>query len=165
MPHYLQFDSNMMNPSRIRRCMIEPEEIWSKNTKEKELSGNFVGLQKFATCKFRRLPAKFRNTAHLCVDCFLTHIFCGFIQVFPSCNFSSLAHFCNFLILHLYKLSLVCNQINFHSIHQSIKLGTKLPLLVGDFLSLSLIFLHFLGSKTPLDDDKSRDARLKPPHP
>ena len=31
-----------------------------------------------------------------------------------------------------------------------------------DFLSLSFIFLHFLGSQTLLDDDKSRDARLKP---
>ena len=76
------------------------------------------------------------------------------------------AHFCNFLSTeHLYKLSLACKSINFHSINQSIKLGTKLPLLVSDFLSLSLMFLHFLGSQTPLDDDKSRDARLNPPHP
>ena len=63
-----------MNPSRIRRCMIELEEIWSKNAEEQEGSGNFVGLQKVAICKFRRL----RNFATLLppvVDCFLTRLF------------------------------------------------------------------------------------------
>ena len=97
MPHYLQFNSNMMNPSRILRCMVESEEIGHKNTKEKELSGNFEGLRKFATYKFRRLRnfaaceisqvANFRNLRTLLtcvpVDCFLTRLFGGFIQVFP----------------------------------------------------------------------------------
>ena len=45
----------MMNPSRIRRYMIKSEEFWSKNTEEKELVEILIGLQKFATCKFRRL--------------------------------------------------------------------------------------------------------------
>ena len=74
MPHYLQSDSNTMNPSRIRRCMIEPEEIWSKNSEAQEGSGNFAGLQKVATCKFHRL----RNFATLlppAVDYFLTRLF------------------------------------------------------------------------------------------
>ena len=74
MPQYLQSDSNTMNPSRIRRYMIEPEEIWSKNTKEQEGSGNFAGLQKVATYKFHRL----RNFATLlppAVDRFLTRLF------------------------------------------------------------------------------------------
>ena len=84
MPHNLQSDSNTMNLSRIRRCMIEPEEIWSKNTEEKELSGNFAGLQKFATCEFRRLLKflKFagceisQHCSHVpAVDCFLTRLF------------------------------------------------------------------------------------------
>ena len=51
MPHYLQSDSNTMNPSQIRRFMIEPEETWSKNVEEKEGRRNFAGLQKFATCE------------------------------------------------------------------------------------------------------------------
>ena len=73
---------------------------------------------------------------------------------------------CNFLVIeHLYKLSQACNfNQSFQCINQSIKLGTKLPLprLFCDFLSLSFTFLHFLGSQTPLDDDKSRDVRLNP---
>ena len=59
---------------------------------------------------------------------------------------------------------LLVNQSTFDSINQSIKLGTKLPPpgLLVIFSSSSFIFLHFLTSQTPLDDDKSRDARLKP---
>ena len=69
MPHYLQFDSNMMNPSRIRRCMLEPEEIGSKNTEEKECLGGIL-----QGCEFSQL-ANFRNIAPAPVDCFLTHLF------------------------------------------------------------------------------------------
>ena len=73
--------------------MVESEEIGSKNTEEKELSGNFAGLRKFTTCKsqpakFRRLRklatceisqvANFRNLRTLLtyvpVDCFLTRL-------------------------------------------------------------------------------------------
>ena len=77
MPHYLQFDSNMMNLSRIRRCMVESEEFGSKNIEEKELSGNFAGLRNFATCEISQV-ANFRNLRTLLtcvpVDYFLTHL-------------------------------------------------------------------------------------------
>ena len=65
-----------MNPSRIRRCMIEPEEIWSKNAEEKESSveimqgcensqpANFAGCEILQHCS--PVPA---------VDCFLTRLF------------------------------------------------------------------------------------------
>ena len=59
----------------------------------------FWGLKILATCKFRNLqisqPAKFRRlpifaTYEHCslvpVDCFLTHLFGGFIQVRPHVN-------------------------------------------------------------------------------
>ena len=171
MPHYLQFDSYMMNPSRIRRCMVESEEFGSKNTEEKELSGNFAGLQKFATCKFRRLPI-FATCEHCSPVCLLTSFlptFWWFYTSFPSCNFGFLAHFCNFLILRTYISSvlLVIKSTFWHSINQSRKFGTKLPLplLLVIFSSSPFTFLHFLGSQTPLDDDKSRDAWLKSPNP
>ena len=70
MPQNLQSDSNTMNPSRIQRCVIEPEEIWSKNTEEKELSGNFAGLQNFATCEISQ-----HSSPVPAVDFFLTHLF------------------------------------------------------------------------------------------
>ena len=55
-PHYLQSDSNMMNPSRIRRCMIEPEEIWSKNPEKKENSVEILqGCEISQPTNFRRL--------------------------------------------------------------------------------------------------------------
>ena len=48
--------------------MIKPEEIWSISTEEKELGGNFARLQKFATCKFRRLPifATYKHCSPVC---------------------------------------------------------------------------------------------------
>ena len=129
--------------------------------KRKASCGNFARLQKLATCKFH-------NTAHLCIDCLLTNIFLWFYTSLPSCNFGSLAQFCNFLILSTYISSvLLVIKSTFHSVNQSRKFGTKLPLplLLVIFSSSPFTFLHFLGRQTPLDDDKLRDARLKPPHP
>ena len=122
-------------------------------------------------CEFLQ-PANFRRLRNfatlLPVDCFLTRLF---VVLYKFSLDVILVHFHIFVIsltLSTYISSVkLVTSINFHSINQSIKFGTKLPLprLVCDFLSLSFIFLHFLGSQTLLDDDKSRDAWLKPPHP
>ena len=153
MPHYLKFDSNTMNPSRIRRCIIKPEEIWRKNTEEMELSGNFAGLRKFATCKFCRLRifAVCEHCSPVCLTAF-DPPFCGFIQVCPSCNFVSLAHFCNFPLLSTYISSVlfVIKSTFTPSINQ---VGTKLPPLYWfcDFFSPFLLFsCIFLVAKHPL---------------
>ena len=69
MPHILQFDSNTMNPSRIRRRMIKPEEIWSKNAEEKESSVEISQVVNF--CRLRN----FATLLPLAVDCFLTRLF------------------------------------------------------------------------------------------
>ena len=115
--------------------------------------------------------ANFRNLLTLLtcvpVDCFLT-TFWWFYTSLPSCNFGSLTHFCNFLILSTYiSVVMLLIKSTFHSINQSRKFGTKLPLplLLVIFSSSPFTFLHFLGGQTPLDDDKSRDARLNPPDP
>ena len=103
----------------------------------------FHRLRNFAGCQFSQ-PA---NTAHLCLMTAFSPTFWWFYTTFPSCNFGSLTHFCNFLI-HLYKLSHACNQINFLSLHQSIKQTgheASFPAAVGDFFIFSL---HFLGSQT-----------------
>ena len=62
------------------------------------------------------------------------------------------------------QISHACKSINIQSINQSGQFGTKLPfpLWFVIFSSSSFTFLHFLTFQTPLDDDKSRDARLKP---
>ena len=177
-----------MNLSRIRRCMIKSEEIRSKFIEEKMSKLlKFWRLQNLATCKFRRLrlqisqvatanfagceisqPTKLQpaNTAHL--TSFLSTCW-WFYTSLPLCNFGSLTHICNFLILSTYISSvlLVIKSNFWHNINQSRKLGTKLPfpLLVVIFSSSPFTFLHFLGSQKPLDDDKSRDAWLKPPNP
>ena len=84
MPHYLQSDSNTMNPSRIRRCMIEPEEIWSKNAEENESSVKILqGCENSQVANFRNLrkPTNFRRLRNFAtllpapVDYFLTRLF------------------------------------------------------------------------------------------
>ena len=88
MPHYLQFDLNTMNLSRIRRCMIETEEILSKNAEEKESSveilqgcensqpANFVGCEFSQVVNFSQV-AKFRN-----------------LRILAGCEISQHAHLC-----------------------------------------------------------------------
>ena len=165
-----------MNLSRIRRCMIKSEEIRSKFIEEgRSKLLKFWGLQNLATCKFGNL----RNFAS-----------CQFSQPVNTAHYSPVPHLClltaflpTFLVVlykfalmcfwffntllqfpfteNLNKLSHACNQINF-SLNQSIRLARSfLPLLLVIFSSSPFTFLHFLGSQTPLDDDKSRDARLK----
>ena len=75
MPHYLQSVSNTMNPSRIRRCIIKEEEIWRKNTEEKELNGNFVGCEFSQPANFHRLRNFITRSPVPAVDCFLTRLF------------------------------------------------------------------------------------------
>ena len=124
---------------------------------------NFCTVAKVCNLQISQV-AKFRSlrTAHL--TAFLT-AFWWFYTSFP-CNFGFLTHFCNFLILSTYISSvlLVIKSTFCHSINQSRKLGTKLPLplLLVIFSSSPFTFLHFHGSDTPLDDDKSRDAWLTP---
>ena len=112
--------------------------------------------------KFRTL----RNFATLLpVDCFLTRLFGVLYKFSLDVSLVYLHIFLISLLLSTYIISvLLVNQSILQTINQSIKFGTKLPLpqLVCDFLSLSFTFFHFLTSQTPLDDDKSRDARLKP---
>ena len=168
-PHYLHSDSNTMNLSRIRRCMIEPEEIWSKNTEEKESSVKILqGCENSQPANFTSCEISQHCSPAPAVDCFLTHFLFGFVQIFPRCNFGSFVHSCNFLFTeHLYKLSQACyfNQSFSPSINKENWAQSFLSLdWFCDFLSFSFIFLHFLSSQTPLDDDKSRDVRLKPHH-
>ena len=103
------------------------------------------------------------------VDCFLTRFLFGFVQIFLLCNFGSFIHSCDFLVTeHLYKLSQTCNfnQSFIPLINQENWARSFLSLSWFCYLlSFSFIFLHFLGSQIPLDDDKSRDVRLKPHHP
>ena len=113
--------------------------------------------------------AKFRNIRNfatlLPVDCFLTRLFVVLYKLSLDVILVYLHIFVIYLLLSTYISSvLLVNQSILQSINQSIKFGTELPLprLVCDFLSLSFTFLHFLTSQTPLDDEKSRDARLKP---
>ena len=130
MPHYLQSDSNTMNPSRIRRCMIEPEEIWSKNSEEKESSMDILqGCEnsqpaKFSGCKISQhcFPAH-------CIDCFLTRLFMVLYKFSLDVIFVHLHTFVISLVLSIYISSmLLVNQSTFDSINQSRKLSTKLPL-------------------------------------
>ena len=133
-------------------------------------TGEILGLQNLATYKFRNLRNfagyQFSQPAHLdspvSPDCFLTR---WFNTSLPLCNFDSLAHFCNFLLMSLYKLNHACNQINFLSFNQSVKHKASSSLLLVIFSSSPFTFLHFLGCQTPLDDDKSRDAWLIPHDP
>ena len=107
-----------------------------------------------------------RNFATLLpIDCFLTRLFVVLYKFSLDVILVYYHIFVISLLLSTYISSvLLLNQSILQSINQSIKFSTKLPLprLVCDFLSLSFTFLHFLTSQTPLDDDKSRDARLKP---
>ena len=148
-----------MNPSRIRRCMIEPEDIWSKNVEEKDGCGNLAGLQKFTTCEISQhcspaLPV-WRLFDPLCLalykfalDVILVPLHIFVISLILSTYISSV------------KLVTSINYQPFQSINHSKKLGAKFPLLplMCDFLSFSFTFLHFLTIQTPLDDDKSSDA-------
>ena len=149
-----------MNPSRI----LQISQVAKIRNLQISQATKICSLRIFAGCEISQ-----HCSCACCTCCLLfdPH-FCGFIQVFPSCNFGSLAHFCNFLILSTYISSvlLVIKSTISPSINQG-KLWheASFPLMVCDFLFLSFIFLHFLGSQTPLDDDKLRDARLKPPHP
>ena len=137
-----------MNPSQIRRCIIEPEEIWSKNTEEKELIGNFAGLQNFATCEISQV-ANFRNLRTLltCVptDCFLTRLLVVLYK-FSLMYFWFFYTLLYFLILSTYISSvLLVIKLTF-SLHQSIKEiwhEASSPSVVGDFLFFSLHFLAF----------------------
>ena len=78
MPHYLQFDSNTMNPSRIRRCTLEPEEFGAKTLKRRRAQKEFCRVAKIRNLQISQV-AKFRNTAPVApaahVDYFLTHLF------------------------------------------------------------------------------------------
>ena len=183
-----------MNLSRIQRCMNKSEEIQSKFIEEwRSKLLKFWGLQNFSTCKFRRLRiistckisqvANFcnlrnfagyqfsqpANTAHLCLcACWLLFDppFWWFYTSLPSCKFGSFKHCCNFLILSTYISSaMLVIKSTFHAINESGWHEASSPLLLVIFSSSPFTFLHFLGSQTPLDDEKSRDARLKPPDP
>ena len=89
----------------------------------------------------------------------------GFIQVCPYVILVLYNTFVISLFLSLYKLSHACNQINFLSFNQSVRHEASSSLLLVIFSSSPFTFLHYLGSQTPLDDDKSRDAWLIPPDP
>ena len=116
----------------------------------------FRKLRNFASCQFSQ-PA---NTAHLCLTCACW----WFYTSLPSCKFSSFKHYCNFLILSTYISSaMLVIKSTFHSINQSSWHEASSPLLLVIFSSSPFTFLHLLGSQTPLDDDKSRVARLKTP--
>ena len=65
-----------MNPSQIRRCMIEPEDIWSKNAEEKESS-----MEILQGCEN--------------VDCFLTRLF---VVLYKFALDVILVHLCIFVI-------------------------------------------------------------------
>ena len=147
-----------MNPNRIRRCIIKPEEIWSTNAEENE--GSVKVLQ---GCKNSQ-PA---NSAGCEISQSANFAGC---EISPHC--SLLTAFLTRLFMVLYKFSLdvilvylhifvislllgtyissffLVNQSILQSINQSIKFGTKLPLplLVCDFLSLSFTLLHFITS-------------------
>ena len=148
-----------MNPSRIRRCMIELEEIWSKNAEEKEDTVKILqGCENSQPANFVTLlpytPA---------IDCYLTR-FCGFLQIYPLCNFGSFLVISLVLSIYISSVKLVTS-INL-SVHQSLnKIGRQVsspPAGFVIFLSFSFIFFHFITIQTLLDDDKSRDAWLRP---
>ena len=137
--------------------------------KGKESCGNFARLQKLATYKFRRLRifATCKISQHYSPNLLLFDPpFLWFYTSFPSCNFGSLAHFCNFLILSTYISSFLLLIKSTFSLHQSIRLARSFLLsgfvIFSPFLLFSCIFLV---AKHPLDDDKPRDARLKPLDP
>ena len=128
---------------------------------------NFCNLQILQVANFCSLRTLLTCVSLVPVDCFFSHLFGGFIRVFPYVNLVLL----NIIVIsyseHLYKLSHACNQINLfiQLISQSGWHESSSPLLLVIFSSSCFTFLHFLVSQTPLDDDKSRDARLKPPDP
>ena len=62
--HFLRADSNTMNPSRTKRCMIISEDIWRKNAEEKEETVEFGSVAKIRNLQVSQV-AKFRNTAPL----------------------------------------------------------------------------------------------------
>ena len=135
-------------------------EIWRKFAQKREIK-----LWKF--CRVAKI-GKLRIFATLltCVDCFLTRLSLWFYTSLPSCNFGSLAHFCNFLILSTYISSvLFVIKSTFHSINQSGWHEASSLYWFVIFSPSPSFFLHFLTSQTPLDDEKSMDARLKPPDP
>ena len=141
--------------------------------RREEQSIEILGVAKFGNLQILQV-ANFCNLRTLLtcvslvpVDCFFTHLFGGFKGVFPYVNLVLL----NIIIIsyseHLYKLSHACNQIILfiQSISQSGWHESSSSLLLVIFSSSCFTFLHFLVSQTPLDDDISRDARLKPPDP
>ena len=104
-----------------------------------------------ATCKFRKL----RNFA----------LVGGFIQVCPYEILVPYNTFVISLLLSLYKLNHACNQINFLSLNQLVRHEASSSLLLVILSSSPFTFLDFLGSQTPLDNEKSRDAWLILPDP
>ena len=65
-----------MNPSRIKRCIIEPEEIWSKNAEEKESSVEILqGCENSQPANFTGCEISQHCSPTPAVDCFLTRHF------------------------------------------------------------------------------------------
>ena len=128
-------------------------------------------------------PVKFRSVAKLPISCTLfkspstVHVSCfllftsfgHFFVVSPNCPH------CNsicFVILVICKGGLAIKAPKKHSnrifsIKKVFFLGGNLSAVPASFLfpPLSLIFSHFLGYQTSLEDDNSRDGWLNPLHP
>ena len=142
-------------------------EIWQSC--ENSQPANFPACEISQPAKFGRLL----NFATLLpctpvIDCFLTRFFVVLYKSTLDVILVPLYIFVISLVLSTYVSSVkLVKSINFQSINHIIKLGAKFHLLrlLCDFLSISFTFFHFLTSQTPLDDEKSRDVWLKPPHP
>ena len=75
-PHFLQSDSNTMNPSGIRRFMNEPEETRTKNTEEKKRSVEILqGYENLQLANFAGCEISQHCSLVPAVDCFLTRLF------------------------------------------------------------------------------------------
>ena len=145
-----------MQPANFAGC-----EIWQP--------ANFAGCEIFQLAKFRRLPifATCEHCSPMPRLCLLTAFyppFWWFYTSLPSCKFGSFKHYCNFLILSTYISSaMLVIKSTYHSINHSGWNEASCLLLLVIFSSSPFTFLHFLGSQTLLNDDKSRDAQIKPP--
>ena len=158
--------------------MIISEDIWSKNAEDKEETVEFGSVAKIRNLQISQV-ANFSNLRNF-AGCEISQHYSPASRLLFDPLFLALYKYALYVILvpaYIFVISLVLSTyISSVKLVTSIKLAVhqslnknwrqiSSPSAVCDFLALSSTFLPFLGSQTHLDDEKSSDAWLNPPHP
>ena len=138
-----------MNPSRIRRCMIEPKEIWSKNTKEKENTVKILqGCENSQSANFAGCEFLQHCSLHSCCRLLFDPLFMVLYKFSLDVILIPLHIFVISLILSTYISSVLLVTSIYLSAHQSIeKIGheasspSAATVIFSPFSSFSCIFL------------------------